>query len=547
LNLRRAIILVFGLWALCVSAVTAQIEGETLTVRLSDDGISTLDPIFAGDLTTQQALHSMYVGLTRFDPITNALQPGLAQRWSTTTLPDGRVLYRFFLRQDIPWVKYDTEFNEVMQVENDNGNPITVSRDDVVYGILRALDPEYANEYSYQLAEAIENGVAYLDGEVPVEDLGIVVNLNDIGIVASSPEMNIPHLMSQIPMLPQPSWLIDELGLDWATAENFVSYGPYALESWVDSELSMITNPYWDPTDAVPQADIDNLRFVFLDDEDAFLAYEAGEIDVIVNMSPDLIPSLREQYPEQFSQHARQSVQFFAMNLRESYPTEFPELRQALAHAIDRDQLAEVIRDAGYVPADRLMPPGTVNAPTTTTALTLPYDGDTAREDLMSLGAENTEIDVIYLNTGYFSTVATAVAEMWEAELGIEVNLFPQDVQGSFTNRQYGAVWIGDLYSDTLTGRSYLVPFAAENDFRTASELSSEAFDSAYNMLLANSADDTETDVTDLLATMERALIEEVLIIPVSWSADNELIKPNITRTPTDNGLRSFETWQVSS
>ena len=542
MNLHRYLILMISIFALSLSLVSAQADGETLTVRLGENGITTLDPIFAGDIATQQALHSMYVGLTRIDPLTNTLQPGLAESWSRTILPNDTVLYRFEIRNDVSWVRYDHELGQVVQVLDEDGDPRMVTKEDVAYGILRAIDPDLATEYSYNLGSAIQNGIDYINGEVSVEDVGVIINLTDVGVITSSLDVDLAQVMSQVQVLPQPSWLIDELGLDWSTAENFVSYGPYALFSWLArTEMALVINPFWQGYDNVPKANIDNLRFTFMADGDTRLAYEAGEIDVLVNPAPADILPMREEFAGEFSQYPRDVVHFYGLNLRENFPTANPLFRQALAQSLDRDTLTDVIMGNGNMPATRYLPPVLLDTTDGNIQL-LPYDTGQAQADFSSANLEDTSITLIYRNTIEYKALAEAVAEQWRTELGLDVELLPQDFEGSFSNREYVAVWMGDVFSDVPLSEAYFRNFVTDGDFSQASAFSDDNYDTAYDVVYG---DDPIDDPAEFFRVMESTLIDDVIIIPISWSADNEFTKPNVRRTPTINGIRAFETWFV--
>lgn len=542
--MHRYLILMISIFALSLTFVSAQTDGESLTVRLGEVGISTLDPIFVADTSEQQALHSMYVGLTRYDLLTNTLQPGLAESWTRTFLPNDTVLYRFQIRNDIPWVRYDHELGQVVKVLDDNGNPRMVTKEDVAYGILRAMNPEFATDYSYTLSEAIYNGVDYLNGDASADEVGVYVNLMDVAIASANLDVDIAHIMSQTQVLPQPTWLIEEFGLDWATPDNFVSYGPYALYTWNElTEMTLVLNPYWVASEGIPKANIDNLYLTFMGDDDARLAYSAGEIDVLVNPAPADILSLSDEFTGELDQYPRDTVYVIGFNLRENFPTANPQFRQALTQAINRDALAEINLSNGTLPATRYLPPTVSDAPNADVQV-LPYNTGQAQADFSEANLEDTGIDLIYRNTDELRALAEAVAEQWQSELGIEVRLSPQDYDGSFTNREFVAVWMGEIFSDEPLSKNYFGEFVTGGDFSVASSFSDENYDTAFDVVYG---DEPIEDPAEFFRVMETTLLEDAIIVPMSWSADTEFTKPYVQRTPTVNGIRAFETWFVQN
>src|SRR5205814_5064087 len=105
----------------------------------------SLDPaILTGQADGRVALE-LFEGLTRYDPVTAAANPGLAERWDIS--PDGRE-YTFHLRANAVW---------------STGEPITAR--DFVYSWMRVLSPATASEYAGQLFY-LKNGEEYCTGKI---------------------------------------------------------------------------------------------------------------------------------------------------------------------------------------------------------------------------------------------------------------------------------------------------------------------------------------------------------------------------------------------
>src|SRR5258708_14306865 len=84
----------------------------------------------------------------------------------------------------------------------------------------------------------------------------------------------------------QPKWIIEGDDCTTARADRwtetgiFQGYGPFTLKEWVhDSSLTLIKNPFWPGSDAIPQAKIDEVVGSMLDEQPAFAEYEAGNLD----------------------------------------------------------------------------------------------------------------------------------------------------------------------------------------------------------------------------------------------------------------------------
>lgn len=111
----------------------------------------TIDPSLATDTTSVDVIANLFVGLTKFDPISGEVVPYLATEWESGEDADGNQTWTFHLREDIAWVNYDPTTGETTQVLDEDGNPRFVNANDVVYGVKRTVAPATASDYSYVL------------------------------------------------------------------------------------------------------------------------------------------------------------------------------------------------------------------------------------------------------------------------------------------------------------------------------------------------------------------------------------------------------------
>ena len=102
-------------------------------MRIAATAPADLDPALVSrfDTSARDLVENLFIGLTRFDPQTQTIEPALAASW--TVSPDG-LTWTFELRQDVQWVRYDSESGEVEAVR-------PVAAGDFVYAVQRACDP----------------------------------------------------------------------------------------------------------------------------------------------------------------------------------------------------------------------------------------------------------------------------------------------------------------------------------------------------------------------------------------------------------------------
>lgn len=140
-------------------------------------------------------------------------------------------------------------------------------------------------------------------------------------------------------------------------AANLVGTGPYLLESY-DPKVSMtvVRNPdYW----GTPR-NIDRITYRYMADDNArILALQNGEIDIIADVTPQMMLSMPQDGSVVL--HESRPIRYLALSVGINAPAPFDilkdvTLRQAVAWAIDREAIAEVLFDGRGVPAKGILP-----------------------------------------------------------------------------------------------------------------------------------------------------------------------------------------------
>ncbi len=160
--------------------------------------------------------------------------------------------------------------------------------------------------------------------------------------------------------------IVDAAAADVAGADNFLSAGamtgPYIPTEYILKErLSSVANDdYWGGTP--PLAGIENIAIP--DTNSRELALQAGDIDFAINISPegverfDSVPDLHSR-----TAGAGTSVVMWWVNFERGTLSD-PLVRQAVAHAIDRESIAGLVAPAGTGSfADLLLPEAMASCP----------------------------------------------------------------------------------------------------------------------------------------------------------------------------------------
>ncbi len=573
LNKRTAIVLMLLVSMLAgVTGILAQEEHTVLNVNWSTEPPS-IDPSLPSDLLSIQIIEELFVGLGRRNELTLENEPGMA----TWEVADDGLTYTFTIMQDIPWVHYNADTDAVEEVLDPDGNVRYVDANDFAYGILRTLDPATAGPYAYVLNIAVAGGKEYntanLD-EISEEDLAAlrdavgvtVIDDYTLEIVAPSQAAFVDDILGLWMAVAQPAWLIEAEGDFWTEPEVMQSYGPYALKEWLhDESLTLIANPFWPGTDAVPVPQIKEVHGVMLTDASAsFANYEAGMLDVVgaPMQEMDRIKADAELQEELFT-GPDYGTYYYGFNHNRP-PMDNVHIRRALSYAIDRQSLIDNVTKGGQEPAHWFSRPGLLAAPTMETHpdLGVRYDPDKALEELQlgleELGlADVSELPPITLSHNEsegHARIAEAIAQMWADELGIEVLITTQEWKVFIANIKNGEgtqVFRSSWFMDYADASNFLYDFFhadATGTGRVHWNNEVDGLNEEFNALVeeALTLDDTEAR-RELYAQAEQILVvDEAVIIPIYWYTTVSLSKPYLNRTHSLIGNERYEKWSFN-
>ena len=252
-------------------------EGQQLRY-VSGSEPESLDPPQSSGQPEARIHLALFDALTEFHPQTSQAFPSMAERWEA--LRDNTE-YVFHLRDSLRW---------------SNGRSITAN--DFVYSLRRALSPELASRSAYmaydiEYAQAFNEGGVFarakatgqfipdpgspshrlvLPGDAAARDRMLVVpelaaargqefvpvRAEDIGVVAVDDRTLRITLMRPIPFLagllahqffrPVPRDAIERYGDAWTRPGNIVTSGAFTLQTWRSYDrLVVVRNPYfWD-------------------------------------------------------------------------------------------------------------------------------------------------------------------------------------------------------------------------------------------------------------------------------------------------------------
>jgi peptide/nickel transport system substrate-binding protein len=280
--------------------IAAEVVDE-INVRLLTDMVS-VDPFFITTKGDQGLASNIHCNLVNFVPGTSTeIEPDLAEDWSVSE--DG-LTWTFNLREGASFHK--------------GYGPVTA--EDVEWSLERVLDGSTNARYIANISD--------------VE----AVDPTTVRIQMSSPQPSLLIALAYRPGYIVPKAAVEEFGQDFGT--NPVGCGPYAFESWTPGlEVVLVRNEdYFLPPPAIKRA-----VFKFIPDETvASLALERQEIDLMTSRSGDVVKALAQNPDLVIEAVASPSHRAIVMKTQEA-PFDDIRVRRAVAHAVDRDAIIDVL------------------------------------------------------------------------------------------------------------------------------------------------------------------------------------------------------------
>ncbi len=389
-------------------------DEQEITFVLSNepDGI---DPNVTNNSFAVPFLENCFVGLVTYDS-DGEIIPGEAESWE---INDDLTEFTFHLRDGLKW---------------SDGSDHTAQ--DYVYSALRVLSPETAGMYVDMLTAYIVNAEEYYNGEAEAEDVGVTA-VDDTTLVFDLVD-SCPFFIDLVSMWcydPVQEATIEANGDKWtASADTYICNGPFKItEMNMGESMILEKNEYYYDADSVTLEKI-NFRYI-MDTSTALTAYENGEVDGVRTIASSDLARLQAEDAGVKTSPSYGTV-YYNFNCAVE-PYDDPLVRKALNLAIDRDALINNVAQLDAEPAYSLLSPGYVVDGTDITegrsdyGLSSTADVEGALEALEEAGYPNGEgfptIQLSYYSDDNVKLIAEAIAEMWETNLGVEVEITSAD------------------------------------------------------------------------------------------------------------------------
>ena len=526
---RRVAALTLG--AAALTAVSCGIDDSSQSPRDAPSQVLTrglggqpgsLDPHRAEDAFSYDVLRDLYEGLTASTPAGDVVPAGAAG-WRVEA--DGR-RYLFTLRREARW---------------SNGDAVVAAN--FVDGLRRAVDPATASGAA-DLLRAIENAPAILQGEMPVERLGVrALNDHSLEIRTSHAVPYFPDILTNTVASPLHASSLSKSG-GFSKPGTTISNGPYTLAALAPgANLRLIRNPHYWNSSAVT---FDEVRYEFVADENAeFTRFRAGELDVTNTVPEQRFQELLNSPRSGLQHRAWLATFYFTFNTDQGPLRGKRALREALSLALDREAITSSVTRAGQVPAYSLVPEGVWNY----SPAHYSWRQDERQEralrarSLYSAAGYSRDrplrLRMLFNENELVQKVCIAIASMWKETLGVETELVQMEFKAYLVARadpaQWDVVrvgWTAD-YNDASTFLDTMTKDSPQNFGRWSS--------AEYAALLKSAA--TDADAARRRETLQQAeslMLNDYPLLPVYFYVTRRLVQPRIAAPAIDPMNRTY-------
>ena len=376
-----------------------------------------LDPTTATSVTEANILYALFEGLVALAPDGKTVVPGAAERWDVS--PDGKT-YTFHLHPGLKW---------------SNGDALTA--DDFLYSFRRIIEPTLGSEMAIY-ADWVAGAQDYREERTH--------DFNAVGFRAPDGltfEITLRErapfwlaLIAQNPFYPVHRATIEKHDAyvrregNWTRPGSLVGNGPFVLKEWhTNTAVVVARNPlYWDAA----HVRLQGVVFHPIDNADTEeKAFRGGLLHVTRYLPAAKLDAYRHPPSPLLHADPLVSTKFVEINVGRP-PFNDVRVRRAFALAVDRAALVRDVRRDGSRAADSLAVPGSGPPPGYTPRVRLATDPVRARAQSTEAGFPNgaglPAVRLVFASSKQGDqTLVEAMQAMWQKELGVHVELVPQE------------------------------------------------------------------------------------------------------------------------
>jgi ABC-type oligopeptide transport system substrate-binding subunit len=474
--------------------------------------VHTLDAALTDHGPSIHVIQNLFCGLVELSPEMDVI-PDIAQSWEV--LENGH-RYIFHLRDDAIW---------------SDGVPVTARDFEVAWK--RVLDPVTGSPWASLLYDVV-GARAFNEGQGLASGVGVkAADEGTLIVELERPAAYFLQLLARGGAFPVPQHAVEAHGQAWTEPGKIVTNGPFRLALWQPGEsLVLVRNPAYHGQFS---GNLGRVELTPLTNDITLVPlqmYEAGSLDLLALQSipPAEWDRARRGHDNEIVSAPilrTRNVSFFASGP----PLDDIRVRQALVLATDQETLADVIMGGYDFPATGgVVPPG---MPGHSPGIGLLYDPERARQLLAEAGYAGGRgfppVEAFTWVPGS-ETISKHLQAQWRESLGVEIPWQMVDLVAHERERRAGRREQPHLW---LTG--WLADYPDPDNFLRVAihDLRHRWGSMAYERLVEEArrvGDQAERMV--LYRHADRMLIEEAVVMPLTYGRSSLLVKPWVTRYP---------------
>mgnify|MGYP001160634268 CR=1 FL=1 len=485
-------------------------------------GIATLDPAFAKNQSIMWAVHQLYNTLVEIDTGLS-IQPSIAKSWDISA---DRTTYTFHLRKDV-------FFHDDPVFINGKGRAVTAN--DVVYSLHRIIDPKTAS-----------SGAWIFNGRIDTIAPFTALNDSTFQLKLLRPFQPILGILSMQYCSILPKEAVEKYGIEFR--RHPVGTGPFRFVSWEEGQALILhkNKAYWEKDSAgnnLPY--LDAVKVSFFDNKATeFLQFRQGKLSFINDIDPSFKDEILTKKGElrskwvnllQLNKHAYLNTEYFGILVDENNPVvrnsplRVKAIRQAINHAINREQLILYLRNSIGFPATAGFVPGGLPSRNTAFVKGYAYDPAKARQLLRNSGLDLNQLPAIKLLTiPIYADIASYVAKQCEdVGIPVQVEVIQKSLLLEQTAKSTAGFFRGSWIADYPDAENYMAMFYSKNPAPpNYTRYKNPVFDRLYEQAIAETNDSLRYA---LYRQMDQLVINDAPVVPVWYDMVIHLVQPNIS------------------
>ncbi|KMT23270.1 peptide ABC transporter substrate-binding protein [Clostridium cylindrosporum] len=477
----------------------------------------SIDPAINNSMYMATLIENAFEGLVRLDE-NQKPKPGIAKSWKVS--PDGKE-YTFELRNNARW-----------------SDGMVVNAKDFQFAWKRVLNKKTASPYSGYMM-CIKGAKEYFEGKAK-EVVGInVVDDFKMKITLTNPTPYFLELTALGAFMP----IREDVAKnpEWSNRpETYISNGPLNLTEWRAKEIMIYekNKSYWNK-DAVK---LDKLEVKMIaEPTKAFDAFKKGELDYIENPPAQEIPSLLKNGTAKKYQNLGTYMYMFNLSdkMKQKDPKAYaamnnPNVRRALALAIDRKEIVETVSKGVEKAASSIVPPGIKDSKgkdfKDKEYFKLEGNVAEAKKLLAEAGYPNgqgfPQIELMYNKGGNHEEIAKTTQEMWKKNLNIDIKLVSEEWK----------VFLDKLKSKdyTMARKGWVADYRDPSTFLSLFETNGENNETGYSnpevdkLFKKASSELDESKRFEAYHKIESIILNDMPVIPIYYYTDVVCINPKV-------------------